>query len=219
MKKTNFKYYPFRKLFLMTCLVIVIYLIIKYGVLILFNKTDFTNISAVNLIMDIAGLSSILALVFSLINEYIMWNWYLKFLGLPDLRGKYTGELVSNYHIEDDITKPNITKWIEMEIHQNINGFHVKANFYPSQYNKSETSESESITHDILAKDNGEFVITYHYRNKGNKFHKENERYKHNNHDGIAILTFDPKNKILKGNYFNDGQERESYGKLNLIKA
>ncbi len=218
MQNLNFKHYPSRILLAMLCLLIALYFVVKYTIVYFLQSHEPTEISMVNISIEIAGMSSLLAIVFILINKFVMWKWMLKILGLPDLRGNYEGELVSSYHIDDDHNKPNITKWIKMEISQNLNGFYVDCKFYNHKEDAQYSSLSESISHDIQSKDNGEFVITYHYRNAGNKFHQEHKKYGLNAHEGIAILHFNPKNKTLIGKYFNDAQERPSYGNINLNK-
>lgn len=152
-----------------------------------------------------------------LINEY---GFFIlnRFFGLPNLNGSYTGKLISSYHIDDDITKPNITKFVKLTIVQNLNGFYVEAFFYEHEASITYSSESCSVSHDIDKKPNDEYIITYRYKNTGRKLHEDHEKYNLNDHDGIAILTFNAKNKTLKGKYFNDSQNRPSYGELNLFK-
>lgn len=218
MQNFSFKYYPSRILLVMTCVFIALYFIIKYIITYLLQSQELIKTSLLNVSIEIAGMSSLLAVVFILINKFVMGKWLLKILGLPNLRGNYQGELISCYHIDDNSNKPNITKWVKMEISQNLNGFYIESSFYNTKEDKDPTSFSESITHDILNKDNGEFVITYLYKNKGNTFHDENKKYGVNAHNGMATLIFNSKNKTLIGGYFNDSSERVSYGKLNLKK-
>jgi hypothetical protein len=140
------------------------------------------------------------------------------FLGLPDLRGNYTGKLESSYHVDDDESKPHITKYVKISISQNVNGFYVEAFFYEHEASLKHSSESYSVSHDIDKKPNNEYIITYRYKNKADKLHDDHEKYGLTDHDGITILTFNAKNKTLNGKYFNDSQNRPSYGNLNLTK-
>lgn len=210
MDKFSFKYYPARILLFLFCVVITLFILIKG---IFKPHVSFTSVS-----IWVVGSSSILALFFNFFNKYAMWKWVLKNLGIPDIRGKYEGRLISSYHVNDDPNQPNVTKFIKLEISQNINGFFVKSNFYDSEFHTQESSSSESTSHDIEPKDNGEYLIIYRYRNTGNNFHTDHKKYNLNKHDGIAQLYFNPKNKTLIGKYFNDSQDRPSYGQLTLNK-
>lgn len=172
----------------------------------------------INIAVWVVGSSSLLATFFIMFNKYALNLWILKILDLPKLKGSYTGELISSYHIDDDESKPHVKKFIVMNIYQNLNGFLVEAKFYNTKKSKNYTSETESINHDIVSKGNGNFTITYLYRSKGNKLTKEHLKYELNNHEGIAILEYNTAKETLTGNYFNDGNERTSFGRLNLEK-
>lgn len=210
MKELNFKYYPARILISILCSFI--------GIIVLSKNFSNPNPDGLQLFFWVFGSSGLLAICFILINKFVMWQWVLKILGLPNLNGNYEGELISSYHIDDDISKPNIKKFVKMEITHNLNGFYVKTHFYESEFHTEESSISESISHDIEAKDNGELLIVYRYRNLPNTFHKDHKKYTLNQHDGIAQLYYNPKTNTLKGKYFNDSQERPSYGNINLNK-
>lgn len=210
MKEFTFKYYPARILLFLLCLVLTVLILVKG-----FFKPEVTF---VNVSFWIGGSSGLLALIFTFLNKYGMWNWVMKTLGIPDVRGNYLGKLTSSYHINDDPNQPNITKYMKIEISQNLNGFYAKSYFYDSEFHSQESSSSESISHDIEPKDNGEYLIIYRYRNTGNNFHHDHKKYNLNKHDGIAQLYFNPANKTLIGKYFNDSQDRPSYGTINLNK-
>ncbi len=201
MKDFNFKYYPARILIFLFCVIIAIIIIVKGF---LHPVPSFWTT-----IFWITGSSSVVALAFSLFNKYAINYYVFKLLDLPDIRGTYLGDLISSN---------STTKFVKLIISQNINGFYVEAQFFDNQYVNNCTSFSESITHDILKKENDEFIISYLYRNKVDRFHKD---YKNNplcDHSGMCSLTFNEKNKTLIGEYFNDGKQRMSYGKLNLKK-
>jgi hypothetical protein len=210
MKEFNFKYYPAKILISILCSFI--------GIIVLSKSLINPNPDSLQIFMWIIGSIGLLGIIFFLINKFIMNKWFLKLFTLPNLNGNYEGELISSYHINDDMSKPNIKKFVKMEITHNLNGFYVKTHFYDSEFHKEESSISESISHDIEAKDNGEFLIIYRYRNLHNTFHKDHQKYTLNQHDGIAQLYYNPKTNTLKGKYFNDSQERPSYGTINLNK-
>lgn len=210
MDKFSFKYYPARILLFLLCVIITIFILVK-GIF----KPD---VSFINVAIWVVGSSGVLALFFTFFNKYAMWKWVQKVLGIPDIRGKYEGSLISSYHINDDPNQPNVTKYIKLEISQNINGFFVKSYFYDSEFHTQESSSSESTSHDIEPKDNGEYLIIYRYRNTGNNFHHDHKKYNLNKHDGIAQLYFNPENQTLIGKYFNDSHDRPSFGNMNLNK-
>uniref|UniRef100_UPI00404A0A52 Cap15 family cyclic dinucleotide receptor domain-containing protein n=1 Tax=Flavobacterium sp. TaxID=239 RepID=UPI00404A0A52 len=210
MKEFTFKYYPSRILLFLLCIVLTFIILIQ----VVFNS----EATALNVALWIAGSSSMLALIFTLFNKLVLWDWVLKFLDIPKLQGKYEGELISSYHIDDDSSKPHVKKHVKMEIDQNLNGFIVKATFYNRKSDKDYTSETVSVSHNIVAIGNGNYTINYLYRNTGNKLQKEHLKVTLNNHEGFSTLEYNPKTKSLCGSYFNDSQERPSHGKLTLNK-
>jgi|AntRauTorckE5430_2_1112549.scaffolds.fasta_scaffold02371_4 hypothetical protein len=210
MKIFSFKYYPARILLTLFCIALTLVILVKGFFM---PEANFINIA-----LWVVGSASLLAIFFKTLNKYCLKNCILKMLDLPKLKGSYTGELISSYHIDDDETKPHIKKYVKMKIYQNLNGFLVEAKFYNSKNDDTFTSETESINHDIVSKGNGDYTITYLYRNKGNKLTKENKKYSLNNHEGVAILEYSTATKALNGSYFNDAAERQSFGRLNLKK-
>lgn len=203
----------------MVCVFIAIYFAIKHIILYVISTDNYTENNIINVCIDIVGLPSTLALIFILINKYFLKKWFLGILGLPKIKGNFEGNLISSYHIDDNPNKPHIDKYVKMSISQNLNGYLVEAFFYSSKNSKEVTSESESITHEILSKGNGKFTISYLYRNSAYAFNKDHKKYNLNNHEGIAVLTYDPSELSLVGKYFNDSQERPSYGRLTLKKV
>lgn len=210
MNKFSFKYYPARILLALVCILLTLIVLAKG---IIYTKPNF-----ISLLLSLAGSSSILAVILIYINKHPKRNWFFKVLNLPNLNGVYEGELTSSYHLDDDETKPHIKKFVRLQIYQNLNGFLVVGQFFNLKSDENFTSQTESINHDIVSKGNGNYTISYLYGNKGNKLHKEHKKTTLNNHEGFAVLTYNPKDKTLIGSYFNDGQERPSYGKLNLKK-
>lgn len=219
MNNLSLKYYPTSILFYIVCILIAVFIYIKYIIFTAFEINNYLDNNSIwDFCIEIIGLSGMLASALFIINRYFMAKWFLEILNIPNLKGNYKGTLISSYHIDDDPNKPNITRYIQMEISQNLNGFFVKTQFYDNQFSNDMSSTSISTSHDIQSQDNGEFVITYFYKNEGNKFHLDHKKYGLNHHDGIAIFLFNPKNKTLIGKYFNNSQERPSYGNINLTQ-
>lgn len=213
MKKLSLKYYKLSLAAFLFFLSAMLYLTMNYLVGLFINdRFCFFTQQIVVLFFSFISIGTFL----SIFNEYGFGVFYCLF-GLPDLRGEYEGTLISSYHIDDDKSKPNITKHVKLTISQNLNGFYVESFYYDHEAAIKYSSESYSVSHDIDEKDNGEFIITYRYKNKKNDFHEDHQKYTLNNHDGICILTYNAKNKTLIGKYFNDSSDRPSYGQLNLI--
>ena len=210
MKDFTFKYYPARILLFLLCIVLTLIILVK-GYL-------QPEVTFIGVALWVIGSSSLVALIFTFFNKYAMWKYVLKILDIPEFIGSYEGELISSYQLDDDTNMSNVKKYVFMEVFQNLNGFIIESKFYDSKASKEFSSESISITHDILSVGNGKFTISYLYKNKANKFHKDNKKYKLNSHEGMAVLTYDPIEETLIGKYFNDSQERPSYGMLNLKK-
>ena len=210
MKNLNFKYYPTRVILGIICILITIIFIVKRSL----QKTP-------NLFSDaliIVGSSAIVYFTLFFLNKYFMWKYWLKLLEIPDLRGKYEGELISSYHIDDDLKKPNVTKWMKIEISQNLNGFYVTGEIFDNEYSSLKSSSFKSISHEIESNEDGTFEILYRYINIPNTFHADHEKYSLNNHYGCSNLNFNPTDNTLIGSYFNNGEERLSYGQLTLKK-
>jgi hypothetical protein len=212
MQSFTLKYYPPKVLIGLVVLFVTLFFAIKSA----FYNFQGTEVSLAGELGILLGSTTVVSAGVFLINNYIMWPWLLKLLGIPDLRGTYEGKLVSSYHIDDDPEKPHVTKYLVLTISQNLNGFYVRSKFYDRKSNSDFSSQSESLNHAIKPDKDGTYIIEYLYRNLPNTLHKAHKRDVLNTHQGICVLRFNPKDRSLEGRYFNDTEQRPSYGKINL---
>ncbi|GHB47181.1 hypothetical protein [Mongoliitalea lutea] len=211
MRIFTLKYYPPRILFAIVCAIIAIIIAIKVN----FFQTD----SLKEVIVYISTASGLISFLFYIWNKKCSWKPFYGLLNIPFISGRYEGELQSSFREDYDPKKPFIKKTICLEVSQNLNGFYVKGKVFELESKEVESSSFESLSHDIEAKENNEYLISFRYNNTGNYFHEEHEKYGLNKHDGVAMLYLNPKDKTLIGNYFNDNSERSSHGKLSLKKV
>jgi len=212
MKILSLRYYPVSILVyiilgLAACYVLVRKLFQWYQ-----GSTQWEWYSEILLILTSAG---VVLGVLHLLNRHGMWPFYLKMLGLTDLRGTYTGLLISSYHEDDDMQKPHIRMDMCLKIHQNLNDIKVYGAF-TTKGGQKKTSEFESIWCKLIALDGGKFQLLYEYTNKGNMLHRLHRRYFLNNHTGMARFIFDPADKSIEGLYYN--YERRSFGEFRLTQ-
>lgn len=167
------------------------------------------------LIFSSAG---IIGTVFYLFNLYGLNSITAKVFNLPYLRGVYEGELISQYHINDDPQKPKVKKIVRLKASQNLNGFYMAMKFFDTIRSKQASSLSYNVTHHIEPLGNGTFRITYQYENDPDRTHKDEKKYGLNLHRGMADFIYDPKDKSLRGQYWNNPKDRNSFGTIELIR-
>lgn len=214
MEKFSLKYYPPKILIFLVALLLTFIFLIRFFI----SSFKEENLELWQEAFILITSSGIVSLIIFFINKYVMWRWLLLVLHLPDLRGTYEGKLTSSYHIDDDPNKPHVTKFVVLQIYQNLNGFYIHSKYYDHNRNTDATSESYSLTHSIVRRNDESFTIQYLYTNDPNTLHKTHRKVLLNTHQGFCILHFDPERKSLTGTYFNDTAARPSHGSLNLIK-
>ncbi len=166
MKKLSLKYYKLPQAAILILFAALIYLTINYFIgLYIIGKFSFFMQQLVVFIISFFSVGTIL----SIFNDYGFGLFYFLF-GLPDLRGEYVGKLISSYHIDDDESKPHITKHVKLAINQNFNGFYIKSFFLNYEASVEYSSSSHSVSHDIDKIENGKYIITYRYKNNKNDF-------------------------------------------------
>lgn len=139
---------------------------------------------------------SILTLLLFTINNFL---WKIKALrwlvDLPDLNGRYEGELISTFN--DSITGQSTKKKCVIEITQNAS--RIKIHSYYGDSNTSQpTSESTSVSEEILQLSNGIFEVFYIFTNSANTLETQLD-----NHIGTCHLKYFPDNFSLTGEYYN----------------
>lgn len=206
MNNLSFRNYPSGVLITMTTLFVVSIAVIKSCIKDASIDWQFTGLILLS--------TSLVTSLFFFINKFAMWKWYLKLLGLTDVRGIYKGTLISSFYIDDDPTKEHIEMNIELEICQNINGIKIFGKVSPKD-DTEKTSEFESEWVQLKKLENKKYTLEYRYNNRSNIQHSWHKIYQLTSHTGFASLVFDPKQKSLEGLYFT--YENKSNGQLKLM--
>jgi len=135
------------------------------------------------------------------LSEYRLFKWLVD---IPNLNGRYEGILESSF--VNSVTNENTKKKCVIEIVQNASK--ITINSYYADVDGIKTSKSESVSEEIIKKNNGFYDLYYIYINESDIL---NEGL--NNHSGACKLTFYPQEKKLEGEYYND---RPCKGKISV---
>lgn len=138
-----------------------------------------------------------LLLFFYLLDSYI---WRIKIINkifqIPNIAGRYSGELKSSY---DQSKIYNIV----IEIKQTFSSIRV--------YLFSPRSKSSSIICNLSKNEFDVWTISYTYRNITRAGGDDSDM---KNHDGVAVI--DVSDNCLKGYYFNDPRDRSRFGDFDV---
>ncbi|MEO1438534.1 MAG: hypothetical protein AAFV80_23545, partial [Bacteroidota bacterium] len=130
-----------------------------------------------------------------LVNQY--WWKYKIFkwlIDLPDLNGRYVGELVSSF--KDESGNP-VKKLCALEIRQTASSISVAA-YYADADSQLETTTAHSVAEGLEKDRDGSYHLFYTFANEADLLDMSST-----NHSGIASLTYFPDVRAFKGNYFN----------------
>lgn len=147
----------------------------------------------------------ILFLFFMLFDNYF-WRLpvVINLIGVPNINGRYTGELTSSHTIDNE---QNGTYPAVIEIKQSLTS--VIVNLY------TERSCSYSLIASICKNQNGNYEIAYIYQNQTSAMASDADM---RDHHGAVLLEISQDGKMLSGNYFNNPRERGRYGKIFVKK-
>ena len=178
-------------LFLFCCLIYTILEIFVFSKFIIINET-WNTIWVI--IQCVLGLSPAL---FYIIFKCVFNKAFMMICRIKNLTGIYEGTLKSVWKKKvSDIP-------ITIEIKHSLEKITIKLT----------TSQSHSYAKNIgISTENNVMEITYNYENLGNATDKNNKI-----HIGTCILSVNDKN--IKGFYFNNGRDRESYGDIQAKKT
>lgn len=139
-----------------------------------------------------------------LFNRFIWKNkWIKKALGMPDLNGEWTCKALSN-----NIGNGKQYDWeAKIKITQTLDKICI------SMINK-QSSTSNSITACIKNVEGTDYQLSYNYENKPTVTAAGDMR----KHDGFCVLTFKENDRTAEGYYFNNIQDRKTYGEMQLQK-
>ncbi|MEZ5034736.1 MAG: hypothetical protein R2796_07085 [Chitinophagaceae bacterium] len=190
----NFKYYHTERL---TILILSLTLVITP--LSNFIEEKIAANKAINVLYGYIGVFStisILTLVLLLINNYLWQFKAFKWLvNIPNLNGRYQGELVSMFI--DTATNQQTRKHCVIEVKQNASK--IKLHSYYGDLNTLEqTSQAESVSEEIIEQSNGIFEVFYIFSNSASALETQL-----NNHIGTCSLSYFPDTKRLEGEYYN----------------
>ncbi|WP_293925687.1 hypothetical protein [Sphingobacterium sp. UBA6320] len=190
----NFKYYKTSNLIIS---ILVLSLLIAPGskrLESLIQKSEYLNsiYSYIGNFSTVAILTLFLILINNILWKYVACKWLVD---LPNLNGRYQGELTSTY-IDPQSQLPVRKKCI-IEICQNAS--EIKIHSYYGDHNSSlQSSESISVSEEIRKLSNGFFEIFYIFSNTANTSSPQLD-----NHIGTCQLKYHPDLKSLVGEYYN----------------
>lgn len=197
----NFKYYK------ISVVLVVIVILFASSVLVFdyFGKGVFQN-SVWNTFLNATGP---MALVVALFLAYDRHFWHVRFLEkmnvVPDLRGKYEGEITFSRNGKDQ------KKRCELTLHQTCSAIEIECVFLKE--GEYDTSSKSDYVH-LSCSDTSQYALSYAYHNEGAKMgHGQLQP-----HDGFNYLKVDiePDRIILDGHYFT---ERRTGGKMRVVQV
>lgn len=149
---------------------------------------------------------AVILFIFWMLNNYL-WKWLpiRKLFSIPNIDGRYEGELVSSF---TETKEQNGTHKTVIEIQQTLTKITICL--------YTERSCSYSLTANLCRNNNGNYELVYVYQNKTSAMGTDSDMRDHN---GTAILEIFGDGSILDGNYFNNPRERGRYGKIKVTKV
>lgn len=190
----NFKYYKTERLIVL--ILILTFIITPLSSLIEETISRNKDLNSLYSYVDIFSTISILTFFLFLINQYLWKSELLKWLvNIPNLNGRYEGELVSTF-IDTSTNLPIVKKCV-IEVYQTASKIKIYS-YYGDLYTQQQTSQANSVSEEIVEQSNGFFEIFYIYSNAANALETQL-----NNHLGTCGLKYFPDLKLLEGEYYN----------------
>ena len=189
----NFKYYKTS-----TLIPFILVMGVIYGVLSGLIQESLKENAILNQINDYIGIFSTIGLItltLVFINQ-IGWKWniFKWLIDIPNLNGRYKGELISSFSTVDG---NHVIKDCVLEIKQSASSIHIFSYFGDKGIN-NQSSRAYSVSEEIIQETNGLFQIFYIFTNEPDTLHTQL-----NNHLGTTKLKYYPDNKTLDGDYYN----------------
>lgn len=197
----NFKYYNTNWL-----LILILVLSVFYNFISKYLESIIIKYKLLNEAYAYFGVFSTLTLITSTIILIDLFGWKYKafkwLINIPNLNGRYEGELISSYQISGI----PVTKKCVMEIKQTASKLHIFT--YVGDLNTSVcTSNSISEIEQIKPENNDTFSIFYIFSNETAPL------FRINNHIGTAKLKYYKDIKTLEGEYYN---QRNNNGTIKI---
>ena len=149
---------------------------------------------------------TLITITLSIINFWA-WKWaiFKWLINIPNLNGRYTGELISSF------TTPQgtpVRKICVMEIKQTASKIYIHSYFGDVNPN-AVTSSSQSVSEELVSDTNGMFRLYYIFTNESNAL-----QVQLNNHLGTARFRYFLDIKTLEGEYYN---QRMNFGTIKVV--
>lgn len=192
----NFKYYKSGAL-----IPFILIMGVGYGLLSGKIQECLKGLDALTQINDYVGIFSTIGLItltFLFINN-IGWKWsvFKWLIDIPNLNGRYKGELISSYL---DANGNPVIKDCVIEIKQTGSSIHVFSYYGDKGINK-QSSRAYSVSEELVQEKNGLFQLFYIFTNEPDTLITQL-----NNHSGTSKFKFYPDIKTLDGDYYNQRQ-------------
>jgi hypothetical protein len=192
----NFKYYKSGAL-----IPFILIMGVGYGLLSGKIQECLKGLDALTQINDYVGIFSTIGLItltFLFINN-IGWKWgvFKWLIDIPNLNGRYKGELISSYL--DANGKPVIKDCV-IEIKQTGSSIHVFS-YYGDKGTNTQSSRAYSVSEELVQEKNGLFQLFYIFTNEPDTLITQL-----NNHSGTSKFKYYPDIKTLDGDYYNQRQ-------------
>lgn len=199
----NFKYYKTGALIPFFIVLVILCAIISHRLLESLKSSP--AVIEINDNIHIISTLSLIIFILGFIN-FFAWKWWVfKWLiDIPDLNGRYVGELISSYL--DPSGNPTI-KDCAFEIKQSASSIHIFS-YYGDKGSNTQTSRAYSVSEELVQEKDGLFQLYYIYTNEPDAL-----LTKLNNHAGTAKLKYHPDIKSLIGDYYN---QRRNIGTINV---
>ncbi len=197
----NFKYYNTNKL-----IIFILVLSVFYNYVSKYIESIIIKHKILNEAYSYFGVFSTIALITSTIIFIDLIGWRFKIfswlINIPNLNGRYTGEVVSSYQSSGVPVK----KVCVMEIKQTASKLHIFTYFADINTNLN-TSSSFSVIEQIIPEENNTFSIFYIFSNETAPL------FNLNNHVGTAKLKYYKDILTLEGEYYN---QRNNNGTIKI---
>ncbi len=190
----NFKYY--NSGFLIVFVLILTFLVAPLSQCIEYEISKNDDLNRIYDYVGVFSTISILTFILLLVNNYLWKFCIFKWLvDLPNLNGRFEGELISTYI--DPITQQPTKKKCIIEVVQSASV--IKIHSYYSDIGSSiQTSTASSVSEQIIKNSNGIFEVFYVFTNSASTLSTQLH-----NHIGTCSLKYYPDIKILEGEYYN----------------
>lgn len=197
----NFKYYNTNRL-----IIFILVLSVFFNYVSKYIESEIIKYNLLNEAYSYIGVFSTIALITSTIIFIDLVGWRFKIfswlINIPNLNGRYTGEVISSYQI---LGVP-VKKVCVMEIKQTASKLHIYTYFGDINTNLN-TSSSFSVIEQIIPENNNTFSVFYIFSNETSPL------FNLNNHVGTAKLKYYKDILTLEGEYYN---QRNNNGTIKI---